>query len=180
MAALTFRSQGWRLQRSCVVPVSDVESLRTAVSVSQDDPSDQQELIGKMTQPGTRAVPMPGAPSGRSEKVHRAFLVRLRNDRVRLTLLAAELTRGAGTAHAFENIRLFAHEVRGDAAAFDAAEVDIAAHALELAAGAAPMSDRRNSPMIAAAGRTQQRTGSGTRNRPRPGGGTWRHDRGQE
>jgi hypothetical protein len=106
MAALTFRSQGWRLQRSCVVPVSDVESLRTAVSVSQDDPSDQQELIGKMTQPGTRAVPMPGAPSGRSEKVHRAFLVRLRNDRVRLTLLAAhalELAAGAAAVLQADN-----------------------------------------------------------------------------
>ena len=90
-----------------------------------------------MTESRTRAALKPGAPSGRPKKVNRAFLVRLRKDRVRLTILAAELTRGADAAHAFENIRSFAHEVRGDAVAFNATEVDIAAFALERAAGAA-------------------------------------------
>jgi hypothetical protein len=90
-----------------------------------------------MTESRTRAVLIPGAPAGRPDKVHHAFLVRLRNGRVRLTILAAELTRGADTAHAFENIRLFAHEVRDDAAMLDATELDIAAHALERAAAAA-------------------------------------------
>ena len=98
-----------------------------------------------MTEPRTRAVPIPGSASGRSEKVRRAFLVKLRNDRVRLTILAAELTRGADAAHALENIRLFAHEVRGDAAAFNATEVDIAAYALERAAGDAAVLQADNS-----------------------------------
>ena len=102
-----------------------------------------------MTESRTRAAPMPGAPSGRSEKVRRAFLVRLRSDRVRLTILAAELTRGADTAHAFEEIRLFAHQIRGDAAASDAAEVHIAAHALERAAGAAAILQADNSDVDA-------------------------------
>jgi hypothetical protein len=99
-----------------------------------------------MTEPRTRAVPVPGSASGRSEKVRRAFLVKLRSDRVRLTILAAELTRGgADAAHALENIRLFAHEVRGDAAAVNATEVDIAAHALERAAGDAAVLQADNS-----------------------------------
>jgi hypothetical protein len=68
---------------------------------------------------------------------------------VRLTLLAAELTLGADAAHTLENIRLFAHEVRGDAAALDAAEVDIAAHALELAAEAAAVLQAGNSDVDA-------------------------------
>jgi hypothetical protein len=98
-----------------------------------------------MTESRTRAAPIPGAPAGRSEKVHHAFLIRLAKDRIRLTILAAELTRGADAAHAFENIRLFAHEVRGDAAAFNATEVDIAAYALERAAGAAAVLQADNS-----------------------------------
>ena len=85
----------------------------------------------------------------RAEKLHRALLARLRNDRVRLTILAAELTRGADTAHAFDNIRLFAHEVRGVAATFDATEVDIAAHALERAAAAAVALQAENSDVDA-------------------------------
>jgi hypothetical protein len=90
-----------------------------------------------------------GARTGRSEKRRHAFRVRLRNDRVRLTILAAELTRGADTAHAFDNIRLFAHEVRGAATAFDATEVDIAAHALERAAAAAVALQAENSDVDA-------------------------------
>jgi hypothetical protein len=107
-----------------------------------------------MTESRTHAVPVrrmrrTGAPAGRSEKLHHAFLVRLRNDRVRLTILAAELTRGADTAHAFDDIRLFAHEVRGAAAAFDATEVDIAAHTLERAAAAAMVLQAENSDIDA-------------------------------
>jgi hypothetical protein len=102
-----------------------------------------------MTDPRDRAGPIPGAPSGRSEKVRRAFLVRLRTDRVRLTILAAELTRGADTARAFENIRLFAHQVRGDAAASDAAAVHVAAYALERAAGTAAVLQADNSDIDA-------------------------------
>jgi HPt (histidine-containing phosphotransfer) domain-containing protein len=90
-----------------------------------------------------------GPPADRSEKLRRAFLARLRNDRVRLTILAAELTRGADTAHAFDNLRLFAHEVRGAAAACDASEVDIAAHALERAAAAAMVLQAENSDVDA-------------------------------
>jgi hypothetical protein len=114
----------------------------------------QQERPGKMTESRIRAVPVrrmrrPGAPGGRSEKLRHAFLDRLRDDRVRLTILAAELTRGADTTHAFDNIRLFAREVRGSAAAFDATEVDIAAHALERAAAAATALKADNSDVDA-------------------------------
>lgn len=99
----------------------------------------------KMTFPRFHAAPKPGAPEHQLQKLHSAFLVKLRNDRVRLTILAAELSRGENVAHILENIRLLADGVRGSAATFDATEVDIAAHALEQAAGAASVLQEHNS-----------------------------------
>jgi Hpt domain len=77
----------------------------------------------------------PSVPDRRFEKRRDAFLVRLRNDRARLTILAAELSRGADAVRSFENLQSLAHEVRGAATTFDATEVEIAARALERAAG---------------------------------------------
>jgi HPt (histidine-containing phosphotransfer) domain-containing protein len=90
----------------------------------------------KMTLLRARGAPKPGAPDRRIEKLHGAFLAKLRNDRVRLTILAAQLSRGGGTAHTLEDIRLLAHGVRGAAATFSATEVGIAAQALERVAAA--------------------------------------------
>jgi HPt (histidine-containing phosphotransfer) domain-containing protein len=92
-----------------------------------------------MTESRTRAAPerhirRTGAQAGRSEKVHHAFLVKLRDHRVRLTILAAGLSRGADTAHNLASIRSLAHEIGGAAAAFEATGVGIAAQALERAA----------------------------------------------
>jgi hypothetical protein len=91
----------------------------------------------KTTESRTGAGPKPGTPDDQLEKQRNAFLVTLRNERVQLTILAAALSRGGGRAHILEDIRLLAHGVQGAAVGFDAAEVGIAAHALERAAGAA-------------------------------------------
>jgi HPt (histidine-containing phosphotransfer) domain-containing protein len=95
---------------------------------------------------GSRAVPTPSAPDDRFEELRDAFYVRLRADRVRLTTLAAALARAEGDpACIFDNIRLFAHRVRGAAAIFEASEIGTAAHGLEQAAGSASMVHADNS-----------------------------------
>jgi HPt (histidine-containing phosphotransfer) domain-containing protein len=66
------------------------------------------------------------------------FFARLRSDRMRLTALAAALSRAEGDpAHTFEDIQLFAHRLRGGAAIFQTPEVGIDANALEQAAASA-------------------------------------------
>jgi hypothetical protein len=68
----------------------------------------------------------------------RAFYGRLRNDRVHLATLSAELARIEGDpGRVFEDIRTFAHRLRGAATIFEAAELGGAAQALEEATLAA-------------------------------------------
>jgi hypothetical protein len=72
------------------------------------------------------------------ERYRAAFHDRLRGDRVRLTLLTAMLARAEQDQRCIvEEIRVFAHRLRGGAALFDAREVAIAAGALERAANRA-------------------------------------------
>jgi hypothetical protein len=85
----------------------------------------------------SQAGSIPGAPARRAKKLQHALLVSLRDHRVRLTILAAGLSRGADAAQLFESIRSLAHEIRAAATKFQAIEVGIAAHALERAAEAA-------------------------------------------
>lgn len=79
------------------------------------------------------AVRKPGWTAGRIAKLHDTFLGKLRNDRVRLTISAARLSRGGDIARALEDIRSLAQGVRAEAATFGAAEVGAAARALEQA-----------------------------------------------
>lgn len=76
--------------------------------------------------------PAPSTLDEQLEQVRSAFYSRLRSDRRRLITLCAALTR-AGTEPEphFEDIRMFAHRLRGAAAIFEAVEVGSAAHALE-------------------------------------------------
>jgi HPt (histidine-containing phosphotransfer) domain-containing protein len=91
-------------------------------------------------------VPMRSASDDRFEELREAFHIRLRSDRVRLTTLAAALARGEeDPARVFESIRLCAHRVRGAAAIFEASEVNVAANALEQAAGSASIGHADNS-----------------------------------
>jgi hypothetical protein len=72
------------------------------------------------------------------ERYRAAFHDRLQGDRLRLTTLIAMLARtGEDPRCTFEEIRLFAHRLRGGAAIFDAREVAIAAGTLERAANRA-------------------------------------------
>jgi Hpt domain len=72
------------------------------------------------------------------ERYRAAFHDRLQGDRLRLTTLIATLARtGDDPRCTFEEIRLFAHRLRGGAAIFEAREVAIAAGMLERAANRA-------------------------------------------
>jgi HPt (histidine-containing phosphotransfer) domain-containing protein len=82
------------------------------------------------------AVRKPGWSAGRLAKLHDTLLGKLRNDRVRLTIIAARLSRGGDTARVLEDIRSLAQGVRAEAATFGAAEVSAAAHGLEQAVDA--------------------------------------------
>jgi hypothetical protein len=93
----------------------------------------------KRSRPRGRAVLKSAGTGGRIATRADAFLGKLVGDRVRLTILAAALTRGADKANTLENIRSLAHGVRGAAATFSATEIRIAAQALEQAAGVAPV-----------------------------------------
>ena len=87
------------------------------------------------------------------EEVRDAFFARLRSDRVRLTTFAAALAHSEGDPTCtFEDIRLFAHRLRGGAAIFDTPEVGIAANALEQAAASASVAhaDRSDASVRAA------------------------------
>lgn len=72
------------------------------------------------------------------ERYRAAFHDRLQSARLRLALLTAMLARAEQDPRcAFEEIRLFAHRLRGGAAIFDAREVALAAGTLERAANRA-------------------------------------------
>jgi hypothetical protein len=100
-----------------------------------------------MKNAGTRpaALRQPGLSAGRLAKLHDAFLGKLRNDRVRLTIIAARLSRGGETARAFVDIRSLAQGVGAAAATFGAADVGTAARALERAVDAVPVLHSNNS-----------------------------------
>jgi HPt (histidine-containing phosphotransfer) domain-containing protein len=72
------------------------------------------------------------------EQLQEAFYTRLRMDRVRLVELSTALARcSASPALPFEELASFAHRLRGASAIFGAAEIQDAAHRLEVAAHAA-------------------------------------------
>jgi HPt (histidine-containing phosphotransfer) domain-containing protein len=72
------------------------------------------------------------------EQLREAFYTRLRRDRVRLVVLSTALARcSANPALPFEELASFAHRLRGASAIFGPAEIQAAAHGLELAAHAA-------------------------------------------
>jgi hypothetical protein len=75
---------------------------------------------------------------GRLAKLRDTFLGGLRNDRVRLTIIAARLSRGGDTARVLVDSRSLARGVGAAAATFGAAEVGTAARALEHAVDAVP------------------------------------------
>ena len=83
-------------------------------------------------------TPAPVTSGDPFEELRDLFFSRLRTERVRLTELAAALAHAEGNpVHTFEEIRLFAHRLRGGAAIFETPEVGTAANALEQAAAAA-------------------------------------------
>jgi len=84
-------------------------------------------------------------PDHRLAKRHDNFLGKLRSARVRLTIIAARLSRGGDTARVLVDIRSLAQEVGAAAAASDAAEVAAAARALERAVDAVSVPHSRNS-----------------------------------
>ncbi len=87
------------------------------------------------------------------KKVRDAFYVRLRSDRARLTTLRVLLACAPQeSASIFEQIRMFAHRLRGAAAIFEAFEIGSAAYALEDAANTALIARAANTdPFVRAA-----------------------------
>ena len=72
------------------------------------------------------------------EQLRQGFYMRLRDDRVRLVILATTLAHSRSSpASAREELQVFAHKLRGAAAVFGAAEIRDAAQAVEVAAVAA-------------------------------------------
>lgn len=93
---------------------------------------------------GTSPAPIPSQEP--FDELRDLFFARLRSDRMRLTALAAALSRAEGDpAHTFEDIQLFAHRLRGGAAIFETPEVGIDANALEQAAASASVAHADNS-----------------------------------
>lgn len=90
------------------------------------------------------AVRKPGWSAGRLAKLHDTFLGKLRNDRVRLTIIAARLSRGGDPARALDDIRSLAQGVHAAAATVGAAEVGTAARSLERAVDAASVQGTNN------------------------------------
>jgi HPt (histidine-containing phosphotransfer) domain-containing protein len=85
-------------------------------------------------------------PDDPFDELRSAFEARLRKDQVLLTVLGAALARAdADKAPIFEDIRLFAHRVRGAAALFGAPDIGVVAYALEQAAIAAASPHAQNS-----------------------------------
>jgi hypothetical protein len=82
----------------------------------------------------------------RFAELSRAFYARLRSDRVHLATLSASLARSEGDASGvFEEIRVFAHRLRGAATIFEAAELGAVAETLEEASSAAVAAHADNS-----------------------------------
>lgn len=80
----------------------------------------------------------PAAMDDEFERIRATFYARLRCDRMRLTTLAASLSRVEGhPAGVFKALQGLAHLIRGAAAVFEASELGGAAYALEQAATAA-------------------------------------------
>jgi len=89
--------------------------------------------------------PTSAAADDAFEEIRQAFHARLRSDRMHLASLGAALMHAEGDpGHIFEDIRLFAHRLRGASAIFEAQEIGIAAHALEQAACAASVAHADN------------------------------------
>jgi HPt (histidine-containing phosphotransfer) domain-containing protein len=92
----------------------------------------------KATKHWQGASPAPIPSEAPFEELRDRFIARLRSDRMRLTALAAVLSRAEGDpASTFEDIQRFAHRLRGGAAIFETPEVGIAANTLEQAAALA-------------------------------------------
>jgi HPt (histidine-containing phosphotransfer) domain-containing protein len=80
------------------------------------------------------------------DELRDAFHARLRSDQVRLLVLAAALAcADTDPAPVFEDIRVFAHRVRGAAAVFGVPDVGAVADALEQAAISATSAHAENS-----------------------------------
>jgi hypothetical protein len=90
------------------------------------------------------AMRKPGWSAGRLAKVHDAYLGKLRDDRVRLTIIAARLSRGGDTARVLEDIQSLAQGVRVAAATSGAVELSAAARALEQAVEIASVNHSNN------------------------------------
>jgi len=83
----------------------------------------------------SRTSPTQIVPDDPFEELQGAFQARLRSDLVRLMALGAALAcADADPAPIFEDIRVFAHRVRGAAALFGAPDIGVVADALEQAA----------------------------------------------
>jgi HPt (histidine-containing phosphotransfer) domain-containing protein len=78
-------------------------------------------------------------PDDTFEQLQLAFYERLRKDRAGLAILGTALARAVtNPTPALEDLRTFAHRLRGAAAIFGAAEIRDAAQDLEVASYAAP------------------------------------------
>jgi HPt (histidine-containing phosphotransfer) domain-containing protein len=87
------------------------------------------------------------------DRIRATFYARLRCDRMRLTTLAASLSRIEGhPGGIFKALQGLAHRIRGAAAVFEASELSGAAYALEQAATAAcdKRSDHADGPVWSA------------------------------
>jgi Hpt domain len=92
----------------------------------------------KVTEHWQGASPGPVQSEDPFGELRDLFFARLRSDRMRLTALAAALSRAEGDpARTFQDLQLFAHRLRGGAAIFETPEVGIDANALEQAAASA-------------------------------------------
>jgi HPt (histidine-containing phosphotransfer) domain-containing protein len=100
----------------------------------------------KSTRHWPRPAPPPNALNDQFDELRNAFYARLRSDRVRLTTLGAALARAEeDPVCVFEDIRVFAHRLRGAAAIFEVPEISLPAKVLEEAAGAASNAHADNS-----------------------------------
>jgi HPt (histidine-containing phosphotransfer) domain-containing protein len=87
------------------------------------------------------------------DRIRATFYARLRSDRMRLTTLAASLSRIEGhPGGIFKALQSLAHRIRGAAAVFEASDLGGAAYALEQAATAAcdKRSDHADPPVWSA------------------------------
>jgi HPt (histidine-containing phosphotransfer) domain-containing protein len=98
-------------------------------------------------------VPAPAAMDDEFDRIRATFHARLRCDRMRLTTLAASLSRVEGhPGGIFKALQGLAHRIRGAAAVVEASDLGGAAYALEQAATAAcdKRSDHADAPVWSA------------------------------